>query len=204
MAEAPCWCSNPGAGRSVELCEVWNDRKTKAYLSVRGGSKVGFSVACPSSMSQLKEKVVCGLERREREEGEISPTVFKLCLYVSPDCECATAFHNGGHCLFGGESVGILFQSFLEVLCLTRWGLSTSCGWRQACSLCPFLCLSSGVCPLCPLCRLLKALIHCMFTPVESCNDVGLTHAATFWITFVVGQTGGEGLKEVLCSAMLA
>lgn len=103
--------------------------------------------------------------------GGIWPTVFKLCLYVSPDCERATAFHNGGHCLFGGESVGVLFQSFLQVLCLTRWGLSTSCGWRQPCSLCPFPCLSTGICPLCPLCHPLNALIYCMFTPVDFFND---------------------------------
>lgn len=64
--------------------------------------------------------------KKDRREGGEQPSVFKLCLYVSPDCECATALHNGGHCLFGGESVGILFQSFLEVLCLTWWGLSTS------------------------------------------------------------------------------
>lgn len=172
-AEAPCWCPDTVAALTVELCEVCNARQTKAYFSE---AEVGGSVAYPlPSMSQLKEKVVCGLDRgrgseRESERGGgMWPTVFKLCLYVSSNCECATAFHNGAHCLFGAESVGILFQSFREVLCLTRWGLSTSCGWRQACSLCPFPCLSAGIRSLCPSVATfpLSALIYCMFAPVE-------------------------------------
>lgn len=134
---------------------VWGlqRREDKGIFFGAGGTRVGGGVArtpplplCPNWRRKLSE-------RREKRGGGMKPTVFKLCLYVSPDCECATAFHNGGHCLFGGESVGILFQSFLKVLCLTRRGLSTSCGWRQACSLCPFPRLSAGICPLCPLCR---------------------------------------------------
>lgn len=153
---APCWCSYTVAARSVELCEVCNDGKTKAYFSERGALEWVAVLRAPPPPPPLplcpnwRRKLS---ERREKRGGGMKPTVFKLCLYVSPDCECATAFHNGGHCLFGGESVGILFQSFLKVLCLTRRGLSTSCGWRQACSLCPFPRLSAGICPLCPLCR---------------------------------------------------
>lgn len=180
-----------------------------------GGSKVGGSVANPPPRlwPNWRRKLSVAL-RGEKERRGMWPTVFKLCLYVSADCECATAFHNGVHCLFGGESVGILFQSFLEVSCLTRWGLSTSCGWRQACcSLCPLPCLSAGICPLCPLCRPLNALIYCMFTPVEFWffwrffND----DAATFWIIFTVEQARWKevwsywhlfcwpGLKVVQC-----
>lgn len=125
-------------------------------------SKVGYSVVCPRVCPSWVRKSV---EWRGERGGE-SPSIFKLCLYVSPDCEYATAFHNGGHCLFGEESVGILFQSFLEVLCLTRRGLRISCGWRLACSLCPFLCLFSGIALFCPHApwHLLNALSPQMFS----------------------------------------
>lgn len=43
------------------------------------------------------------------------PAVFKLSLRL-PDCECATAFHNGGHCLFGGESVGFFIYFFVSII----------------------------------------------------------------------------------------
>lgn len=125
MDDAPCWCSSTGTARSVELYDT--ERQRHIYLE--RGFQRGFQ-CCVPLVYVLTER-----DREREKERDISPTVFKLCLYVSPDCECATAFHNGGHCLFGGESVGILFQSFLEVLCLTRWGFSTSCGWRQACCL---------------------------------------------------------------------
>lgn len=127
------------------------------------------------------------LERREREERECGP-LFSNCLYVSPDCECAAALHNGGHCLFGGESVGFLFRSFLEVYCLTWWGISTSCGWRRACFLCPFPCLSTGISPLYTLCHPLNALIYSVFTPVEFFSD----EAATVWIIFIAEQVRWE------------
>lgn len=42
----------------------------------------------------------------KRRRGE-RPTVFKLCLNVSPDYVCAMAFYNGGHC-FGGRKRGHL------------------------------------------------------------------------------------------------
>lgn len=144
MAKAPCWCSKllqPGPLSCVR--SVTAGRQRHIFLS--GGAAV---LRGPRLCPNWRRKLSVALRG-----GGIKPIILKLCLYVSPDCECATAFHNGGHCLFGGESVGILFQSFLEVLCLTRWGLSTSCGWRQACSLCPLPCLSTGICHLCPLCH---------------------------------------------------
>lgn len=99
---------------------------------------MGCRVACPPSIFQWRRKLSLVRRGEKERRGEYGPTLFKLYLYVSPDCECATAVHNGVHCLFAGESVGFLFQSFLEVLCLTRWGLCTSSvGWRQDCSLCP-------------------------------------------------------------------
>lgn len=70
------------AARSVE---GYKNRKTKVYFSEQGASQTFFFLAKGD------------FERREN-------------VYVSPDCECATVLHNGGHCLFGGESVGILFQ----------------------------------------------------------------------------------------------
>lgn len=49
-------------------------------------------------------------------------------LCVPPDCErAAAAFTKELIVCFRVESVSILFKSFLEVFCLTRWGFSASC-----------------------------------------------------------------------------
>lgn len=126
---------------------------------------MGRSVACPPSVSQLKEKVVCGLERKEREEGGEYGPLFSNCVFMSPLTVSVPQHFTMEAIVCLGEKAWVFcFNHFLKVLCLTRWGLSTSCGWRQACSLCPFPCLSTGICPLCPLCHPLNAP---MFTLVE-------------------------------------
>lgn len=98
-------CSSPAVrGRQ------W--QKDKGIFLRAGGTHFVSPPPLPSTTATfyvLTEGESC-LARRERERRrrECGP-LFSNCLYVSPDCECATAFHNGGHCLFGGESVGIFF-----------------------------------------------------------------------------------------------
>lgn len=55
------------------------------HIFQSGGLQSGWQccVRAPPSMSQLKEKVVCGLERRERKEGGCGP-LFSNCVFMSP------------------------------------------------------------------------------------------------------------------------
>lgn len=137
--EAPCWRSDGGAP-TVELCEVCDDGKTKAYLPSCGGA-AGLRAPPVSIPTEGESCLWPGEERATEEEGDCP--LFSNCVFMSPlTVSVPRRFTMEAIVCSGEKSVGILFQSFLEVLCLTRWGLSTSCGCRQACSLCPFLCLS--------------------------------------------------------------
>lgn len=78
---------------------------------------------------------------------------------MSPLTECATAFHNGGHYLFGGESVGILFQASLEVECLTQQFLQLDAGFFSV-SFPPASLLASVFPALCAIIEMLKLTVY--------------------------------------------
>lgn len=110
-------CAHVRRACSSPAVRGWQRQKDKGIFLQAGGTHFVGPPPSPSTTATfyvLTEGESC-LARRERERRrrECGP-LFSNCLYVSPNCECATAFHNGDHCLFGGESVGIFFVSIIS------------------------------------------------------------------------------------------
>lgn len=85
MAWAPCWCSNTVAAWSVELCEVFNDRKTKAYF-LNGGLQSGRQ-CCeppPPPVCDPTEGESCPWPWEERKRGGGCGPLFSNCVFMSP------------------------------------------------------------------------------------------------------------------------
>lgn len=167
MALTPCWCSATVAALFLELFEACNNRKTKAFFSKQGAPKWATLVR-PTFMSPSVQTEGESCLQPQKRRGETCP-LFLNCVFISP-------LTVGSHGLsqrrllfvWWGESMGILFQSFLEVLCLTWWGLSTlpvAGSSLVPCVHFPASALASVLSALCVDFWMLR--VYSVFTPVE-------------------------------------
>ncbi len=125
----PRYCSPP---IQPSVCEVSVYRETKGiFFSLEPLQWAGAQWCCIAlSVSQLRERrqPKAGVKRRGGEGRGVTPCffsapMFPLAVFVAQHCTM------GAFVCWGVEAEAILFQSFLEVLCLRRGGgLMLSCG----------------------------------------------------------------------------